>query len=355
MKRVILLILLVMLVAWIAARESASRPRSRPRVDRTPTQVTVWTDARSRSEARRIALQATREAREAVRQAHQEARQALAEARHEVHQALAEAGRDVRGALREANDELRGAGDELREAGDELRESVEGIPVPIVAGTRVEQALPQPPAPPELPECPLTEEAPSAAPAPPAPPAAPGFPGLAKKQKPGKAKIPAPPAPPVPAPGPGQTGVVNGLVSATEERARDEARKALDTQVRDWLAAEGVPPSWQPPRRLVDAMVLQTKVEPVVKDYGTVYLASLTVDVSPARRAGLVHAYQQQLVHRRMALLGGALAFLLICLAAVSGYIRTDEATKGYYTNRLRLLAAAGVGGAGVAIFKMLV
>ena len=46
-------------------------------------------------------------------------------------------------------------------------------------------------------------------------------------------------------------------------------------------------------------------------------------------------------------------AFVLICLAAVSGYIRTDEATKGYYTNRLRMLAAAGVGAAGVVIYQM--
>ena len=51
--------------------------------------------------------------------------------------------------------------------------------------------------------------------------------------------------------------------------------------------------------------------------------------------------------------LGGALAFVLICLAAVSGYIRADEATKGYYTNRLRMLAAAGVGAAGVVIYRM--
>jgi hypothetical protein len=51
--------------------------------------------------------------------------------------------------------------------------------------------------------------------------------------------------------------------------------------------------------------------------------------------------------------LGGTLAFILTCLAVVSGYIRTDEVTKGYYTNRLRLLAAAGVAGAGAVIYHM--
>ncbi len=64
-------------------------------------------------------------------------------------------------------------------------------------------------------------------------------------------------------------------------------------------------------------------------------------------------AYNRDLVRHRLVTLGGSLGFVLICLAAVSGYIRADEATKGYYTNRLRLLAAAGVGAAGVIVFKM--
>ena len=45
--------------------------------------------------------------------------------------------------------------------------------------------------------------------------------------------------------------------------------------------------------------------------------------------------------------LGGGLAVALAGLAVLTGYIRTDEATKGYYTNRLRLAAAAGLGAAG--------
>jgi hypothetical protein len=41
-------------------------------------------------------------------------------------------------------------------------------------------------------------------------------------------------------------------------------------------------------------------------------------------------------------------------LGALSSYIRADEATRGYYTNRLRMLAAAGVGAAGVIIYQMM-
>ena len=63
--------------------------------------------------------------------------------------------------------------------------------------------------------------------------------------------------------------------------------------------------------------------------------------------------YNHELVGRRLDQARRLAGFILICLAAVSGYIRADEATKGYYTNRLRMLAAAGVGAGGVLIYQM--
>ena len=83
------------------------------------------------------------------------------------------------------------------------------------------------------------------------------------------------------------------------------------------------------------------------------YITHLTLDKSPENRARMLGVYNHELVGRRLVNLGGSLAFVLMCLAAVSGYIRADEATKGYYTNRLRMLAAAGVGAGGVLIYQM--
>ncbi|MFO0889194.1 MAG: hypothetical protein U0790_08645 [Isosphaeraceae bacterium] len=345
MKRVLLLILLVMMAAWFV-RVARHEPRRPPQPVRD---VAGWPGPRerheirravieARDEARRATIEAQHEAREAVRQAREDVRQAIEDARHEVHEALAEAGQELGEALRED--------DEPREDA-EAREDAEGIPVPIVRGTRVAVATALPPGPPdELPECPLAEASPEP-PAPPTPPAGPD-----RKHRP--AAPPAPPKPPAVAAGPRETREVAGLISATEERAREEARKELDRQVAEWLEPRGVPGSWRPAARQVDDMILEAKVDPVVKDYGTLYVARLTVDVSPQRREGFVRAYQRQLVGRRMVLLGGGLAFLLTCLGAVSGYIRADEATRGYYTNRLRLLAAAGVGAAGTAIYHLI-
>jgi hypothetical protein len=100
-------------------------------------------------------------------------------------------------------------------------------------------------------------------------------------------------------------------------------------------------------------MILETRTTPVVKDYGTLHETKLTIDASPARRTALVEAYNHELVRHRLASLGGMLAFVLSCLGVICGYVRADEATKGYYTTRLRMLAAAGVGAAGVIIYQI--
>jgi hypothetical protein len=156
----------------------------------------------------------------------------------------------------------------------------------------------------------------------------------------------------VPAPRPAEPERwVVGLLSVTEERARAEARTKLEQEVADWLEPHNVPRSWAPPARLIDGMIRESKVARVDKDYGTLYEVRLRPDFSPERLATLRKVYQDQVVRGRLVLLGSILAFVLTCLAALTGYIRTDEATKGYYTNRLRMLAAAGVGAAGVAIY----
>ena len=46
------------------------------------------------------------------------------------------------------------------------------------------------------------------------------------------------------------------------------------------------------------------------------------------------------------------LAFVLVCLAVVSGYIKADEATKGYYTTRLRAVAVAALGAGAALLYQ---
>ena len=163
------------------------------------------------------------------------------------------------------------------------------------------------------------------------------------------------PATPIPPSFDGER-TIKGRLSATRERALADARLQLERALASWLAPE-VPHQWAIPKDLVDGMIRANHVEPVARDLGlsdfkdlkVVYEAGYLVDFSPSRRERIVEIYTRDLVARRMTLLGGGLGLALIGLAGLAGYIRADEATKGYYTNRLRLLAAAGVGAGGVA------
>ena len=146
---------------------------------------------------------------------------------------------------------------------------------------------------------------------------------------------------------------IAGRLSATEDRARDDVRRQLEREVTDWLTPE-VPSHWTPPSHAINAMILDTQIKPIVRDYGTVYEATVEADFSTDRRDDIRSLYQRELVGQRLTVLGGSLGFILACLAALAGYIRADEATKGYYTPWLRAVAAAGVGASGVLIYQLL-
>jgi len=330
MKRLFFLILLVMLASWIlvSRRTGIMRPAGAPRHGHKQ----LFVRENVGEEGRRRAL----ESRQQTRRAIDEAREALAEARDEVRHALEEAREDVRAAFDEVRVALVNDDDSTHGPRPDTAlkatasEDVDGLPVPIVPGTRVTEAEARTPIQP----IPAVRVHASAPPAPPAP-AAPALAAVAAAES---ASVPQ---------------AITGQLSATQERAVADARDQLQEKIAHWLDPE-VPGSWSAPARLIDAMILgQPSIKQIQKDYGELFEATLTVDTSPARRNALIEVYNRQLVEQRMLSLGGALAFVLICLTAISGYVRADEATKGYYTNRLRLLSAAGVGAAGVIIYHM--
>jgi hypothetical protein len=169
-------------------------------------------------------------------------------------------------------------------------------------------------------------------------------------------------------PAPSFQGVLTGLqaikggLAITPERAEGDARKQFEQAVADWLARDGVPRDWTVPAPLLDRLVRARHTAPVLRDdlgpelddYKVWYETAYQAEFSPALKAEILAAYERDVVRGRLGLLAGVVAFVLACLAALAGYIRADEATKGYYTNRLRLVAAAGVGAAGVAIYRLL-
>jgi hypothetical protein len=330
MKRVVFLILMVALAFWIIAR--ARREHERMRFNRPVEAYRSGPHLGPGHGGRRAAA----ETQEQLAKKLAEAKAALADARHEIKTALGEARHEVRTAIANARQVLAAAGQDLDAAHGETiaargqspgREDVEGIPVPVITGTRVTDAVAEPPVPAHV----------SGAASLPKP----DFQAEKAETTPTLSQVQPP------------TRSIEGRISATQERAKYDAYLMLANDVRHWLDPQ-VPESWAPPVQLLQAMVLKTDIKGVPRDYGTMYVAKLTYDAAPSRREALVATYNHELVRNRMMMLGGALTFILIALGAVSGYIRADEATKGYYTNRLRLLAAAGVGAGGVIIYQML-
>ena len=328
MKRFLLLIVLVMAVSWLIASHRspfrrAGGPSGRWAVERRDREG----DARHRH----FAAETRRKTRHILAEANDEVRQALDEVGDEVRQALDEVGGEVRQALDEvggnahqasaerpvsvaSDDGQSGALPPVRPALPSAREAAEGLPVPIVPGTRVTEAKVTPP----------TASKP-----------------VANATLRVSMRSPQ--------------STFTGRLSATRERAVADARRMMQEQLANWLDPE-VPRSWTPPAPMLQAMIVgEPRVKSIEKPYGEVFEATLTVDTSPQRRAAVIEIYSRELVERRLFSLGATLAFILICLAALSGYIRADEATKGYYTNRLRMLAAAGVGASGVILYHMMV
>jgi len=152
---------------------------------------------------------------------------------------------------------------------------------------------------------------------------------------------------------------ITGEPSATPASAQKSARDELKVAVLEWVAPD-VPRSWAVPDRLVDALIVVPEVKPFegsngrYRDLGPLYQATLRCDFSPERRAQIVKEYASTVVARRLGVVGVVIAFVLACLTALAGYIRADEATKGYYTNQLRLVAAGGVGAAGFVAYRLL-
>jgi hypothetical protein len=165
--------------------------------------------------------------------------------------------------------------------------------------------------------------------------------------------------------------VIVGRVSASEDRAKQDLRQTVERAVSDWIAAD-VSPTWKVPSDVLDSMVQGSYTQELTKNLietgagsalsgapgvdglYTLYRSGQQLDFSTGRKAQIVGMYHQDLANRRLQRIGGGLVLALAALAVFSGYIKADEATKGYYTKRLRVLAAAGLGVAGAVAYRIL-
>jgi hypothetical protein len=146
---------------------------------------------------------------------------------------------------------------------------------------------------------------------------------------------------------------------ATRDEAKIDVFERAAVRARDF-AAEVAPPikrSWETPTWMVQDYLLREPVfiEEVEWTYGPMYRAHLLLDLSPEKRDVLLKKWHEAVVRERLGHIGVGLVFVLICLATLLGYLRLDDATRGYYSRWLFSGALAIVAGSAAAIYTWIV
>jgi hypothetical protein len=143
---------------------------------------------------------------------------------------------------------------------------------------------------------------------------------------------------------------------ATKEAARADALEKAAARAESF-AAEAEPRlrnTWPVPTWFVQDHLLREPIyfEEIDWTYGPLYRGHLLLDLSPEKRELILSHWHAAIVKTRMNQIGAGMGFLLVCIMTLLGYLRLDDATRGYYTRWLATGALAVVGGSAAAIYQ---
>jgi hypothetical protein len=138
-----------------------------------------------------------------------------------------------------------------------------------------------------------------------------------------------------------------------DELAQEKALK----EIRSFLARQSPPIRWQPDLAWVKDQKQPLLTHRVVEEQDLpdsglhAYFVSYDVQLTQQAYRKIIENDRQLTMQERQFLLGKVLAGLVAVFAAFAGYYRLEEATKGYYTNWLRLGALGLIAAVGGALF----
>jgi hypothetical protein len=148
--------------------------------------------------------------------------------------------------------------------------------------------------------------------------------------------------------------MVEGAWMNNKADAVEDALLQAQTKVTAYLRNQNPPVEWTPSLPYIQSHLVKTQPwQEDTKDFdqiGRMYRVRLDVEVTPLELSKMVNSGREFRIQQRMFLLAKVLAGLVVLLAAVSGYLRLDEYTKGYYTGWLRLAAVGLVAAAGAGL-----
>jgi hypothetical protein len=152
------------------------------------------------------------------------------------------------------------------------------------------------------------------------------------------------------------TEVVEGELYATPDDANNDALEKASRLARAYLAQSlgDKVHGWEVPAAYVnDATIAARFVEPVQRDYGTMYRTHLLMELTPEHRLDLEHLWRHQVVRARIGSAVGGLGLIVLVLATAAGYLKLDDATRGYYSGRLKLAALAVLTGGAATVLAV--
>jgi len=139
--------------------------------------------------------------------------------------------------------------------------------------------------------------------------------------------------------------------------ADEMAQKQALAEILSYLARQSPPVRWQPDLAWIKDQKQPLLTHKEVKER-TLEISqehadgvSYQVQLTPQAYRKILENDRQLTMQERQLLLGKILAGVVAVFTAFAGYYRLEEATKGYYTNWLRLGALGLVAAVGAAIY----
>jgi hypothetical protein len=133
----------------------------------------------------------------------------------------------------------------------------------------------------------------------------------------------------------------------TVDDAKEDACSKGWKELVDYLRRQSPPIEWTPPRDFVRKHMARKWGQEETVEFddplGKVIQIPLVLELTPQDQDRIARHDHHYRVEQRLTWVGKIFLGLVALLAAVAGYVRLDEWSKGYYTGLLRLAAAAFV------------
>jgi hypothetical protein len=143
-------------------------------------------------------------------------------------------------------------------------------------------------------------------------------------------------------PPPLKTKDVKGIGLTPKDAETDALERACDLLATDYHLGWTPTPDFLHERKMFRFGEMTEKKSDIAKEFGgRVYVVQMTLEINGEQERELRHLARQQRMKERQK---ESLFFLIgaACLiGVVGGYLRLEEATKGYYTRLLRIAAVS--------------